>query len=429
MRYTPISKQLYIQNRARFVAQMKPSSLAVFNANDIMPTNADGHMKFRQNNDLFYLSGIDQEETVLVLSPNAKNPKLREVLFVKKTSELIEIWEGHKFTKEEARELSGIETVYWTEQFDAVFHQLVVDCDQIYLNTNEHARSSNQVQTRDQRFIDSIKEKYPLHRLLRAAPIMQDLRMFKSPLEIEQIKKACKITEEAFSRILKFVKPGVFEYEIEAEITHEFLRKGSRGHAYESIVASGASACVLHYIDNDKTCKDGELILLDFGAEYGNYNADLTRVIPVSGKFTERQKAVYNSVLAVYHVAKNSMKAGISFADYDKKVAEAMEQQLIKLGLLNVEEVAKQNTEQPLYRKYFMHGVSHFLGLDVHDVGHKHEPIKAGMVLTIEPGIYIREEGIGIRIENDILVTDTGNEELMPNVPTTIEEIEAAMGQ
>jgi Xaa-Pro aminopeptidase len=429
MRYTPISKQLYIQNRSRFVAQMKPSSLAVFNANDIMPTNADGHMKFRQNNDLFYLSGIDQEETVLVFSPNAKNPKLREVLFVKKTSELIEIWEGHKFTKEEARELSGIETVYWTEQFDAVFNQLVVDCEQIYLNTNEHARSSNQVQTRDQRFIDSIKEKYPLHGLLRAAPIMQDLRMFKSPLEIEQIKKACKITEEAFSRILKFVKPGVFEYEIEAEITHEFLRKGSRGHAYEPIVASGASACVLHYIDNDKTCKDGELILLDFGAEYGNYNADLTRVIPVSGKFTERQKAVYNAVLAVYHVAKNSMKAGISFADYDKKVAEAMEQQLIKLGLLNAEEVVKQNTEQPLYRKYFMHGVSHFLGLDVHDVGHKHEPIKAGMVLTIEPGIYIREEGIGIRIENDILVTDTGNEELMPNVPTTIEEIEAAMGQ
>lgn len=429
MRYTPISKDLYINNRARFTSLMKPSSIAVFNSNDIMPTNADGSMRFRQNNDLFYLSGIDQEETILVLSPQAKNPKLREVLFVKKTSELIAIWEGHKFTKEEARELSGIETIYWTDQFESVFHQLVVDCEFIYLNSNEHARSSNEVQTRDQRFTQFVKEKYPLHLLQRSAPILQELRMIKSPLEIEQLKKACEITEVAFDRVLKFVKPGVLEYEIEAEITHQFIKKGSRGHAYEPIIASGASACVLHYIDNDKPCNDGELLLLDFGAEYGNYNADLTRVIPVNGKFTERQKAVYNAVLAVYYVAKQSLIAGISFLDYDSIVAKAMEQELIKLGLLKSEEVANQNLEQPLYRKYFMHGVSHFLGLDVHDVGHKHDLVKEGMVLTIEPGIYIREEGIGIRIENDILITQNGNIELMPNVPTTVEEIERAMNQ
>lgn len=427
MRYTPISKELYVNNRARFVKSMRSNSLAIFNANDIQPTNADGHLKFRQNNDLFYLSGIDQEETILLLFPDAKNPKHREILFLRKTSELIEVWEGHKFTKEEGKNLSGIETIYWTDQFDSVFNLLVVEAEGIYLNTNEHARSSNEVQTRDQRFINYCKDKYPLHIYHRAAPILQELRMIKSDLEIQQLKKACEITEKAYERVLRMIKPGVLEYVIEAEISHEFFRNGSRGHAYEPIIASGTSACVLHYIDNDKACADGELLLMDFGAEYGNYNADLTRTVPVNGKFSPRQRDVYNAVLEVYNVARKHLTAGRTFEEYDKIVVHTMQEQLIKIGLLDRAEVEQQNPEQPLYKKYFMHGISHFLGLDVHDVGHKNAPIKAGMVLTIEPGIYIKEEGIGIRIENDILVTESGNEELMPNVATTVEEIERAM--
>ncbi|HTF81425.1 MAG TPA: aminopeptidase P N-terminal domain-containing protein [Cytophagales bacterium] len=427
MRYTPITNQEYIDNRLKFIQQMQPKSLAVFNSNDVQPTNADGHLKFRQNNDLFYLTGIDQEETILVLFPEATNPKHREILFLRKTSELIAIWEGHKFTKEEGTTLSGITTVYWTEQFESVFNVLVTEADYIYLNSNEHARSSNQVQTRDERFVIWCKEKYPLHTLKRAAPIMQELRMIKSELEITQLKKAGSITEQAYARVLKKVKAGVLEYEIEAEITHQFFRSGSRGHAYEPIIASGASACVLHYIDNDKICKDGDLLLMDFGAEYGNYNADLTRTIPVNGRFTERQKAVYNAVLEVYKVAKDNLVAGTSFESYEQKVVKVMQEQLIKLGLFSKEDVENQDPEQPLYKKYFMHGVSHFLGLDVHDVGHKRYGIRSGMVLTIEPGIYIREEGLGVRIENNIWVKENGNEELMPNVATTVEEIEAAM--
>lgn len=427
MRYTPISKELYINNRARFVKNMRPKSLAIINANDIQPTNADGHLKFRQNNDLFYLSGIDQEETILLLFPEAKNPKHREILFLRKTSELIEVWEGHKFTKEEGKDLSGIGTIYWTDQFESVFNLLAVEAEGIYLNTNEHARSSNEVQTRDQRFINHCKEKYPLHIYYRAAPILQELRMIKSDLEIQQLKTACKITEKAYDRVLQMIRPGVLEYVIEAEISHEFFRNGSRGHAYEPIIASGGSACVLHYVDNDKACVDGELLLMDFGAEYGNYNADLTRTVPVNGRFSPRQREVYNAVLEVYNVARKHLTAGRTFEEYDRIVIQSMQEQLIKIGLLDKGEVEKQNPESPLYKKYFMHGVSHFLGLDVHDVGHKNEPIKAGMVLTIEPGIYIKEEGIGIRIENDILVTENGNEELMPNVATTVEEIELAM--
>lgn len=429
MRYTPLSEQFYKDTRAKLAKKLKPSSLAVFNSNDVQPTNADGHLKFRQNNDLFYLCGIDQEETILVLFPEARNPKHREILFLRKTSELIEIWEGHKFTKEEGKALSGIETVYWTEQFEAVFAQLAFEAEFIYLNSNEHARNSNEVQTRDARFTIWCKEKYPLHTYQRSAPLLQDLRMIKTKEEIDQLKKAGAITEKAYDRVLKMLAPEVLEYEVEAEITDTFLKAGSRGHAYEPIIASGGSACVLHYIDNDKACKDGELVLMDFGAEYGNYNADLTRTVPVNGKFSPRQKEVYNAVLEVYRVAKAQLRAGNTFEAYDKAVAKAMEAQLIQLGLLKSDEVAAQNPEQPLYRKYFMHGVSHFLGLDVHDVGHKHDPIAVGMVLTIEPGIYIREEGIGVRIENDILITEEGNEELMPNVATTVEEIETAMGR
>ncbi|MFN8438169.1 MAG: aminopeptidase P N-terminal domain-containing protein [Cytophagales bacterium] len=427
MRYIPLPKTVYQRHREIFASKIPTNSLAVLNSNDLMPSNADGHLKFRQNNDLFYLSGVDQEETILVIFPNAKNPKMREVLFLKKTSELIEIWEGHKLTKEEARELTGIENIYWTEQFEQVFALLVTEAQTVFLNTNEHARSSNEVETRDEKFIKWFKQKYPLHGLGRIAPLLQEMRMFKSPEEIEQIKKAAQITKEAYNRILKFVKPGVKEYEIEAEITHEFIRNGSRGHAYEPIIASGKNACVLHYIDNDKVCYDGDLLLLDFGAEYGNYNADLTRVIPVNGKFTPRQKEVYNAVLAVYYKALEHLKAGVSFSEYETQVVNEMQHQLIELGLFTQTEVVNQPADQPLYKKYFMHGVSHYLGLDVHDVGHKHVPISVGMVLTIEPGIYIKEEGIGIRIENDILVTETGNVELIPNIATSVEEIEAAM--
>lgn len=429
MRYTPLSDKFYKETRAKFAKKLKAKSLAVFNSNDIQPTNADGHLKFRQNNDLLYLCGIDQEETILLLFPEARNPKHREVLFLRKTSELIEIWEGHKFTKEEGKALSGIETIYWTDQFETVFAQLAFEAEYIYLNSNEHARSSNEVQTRDERFTIWCRGKYPLHTYQRSAPLLQELRMIKGEEEIKQLKKAGSITEKAYEKVLRILAPGVLEYEVEAEITAEFLKSGSRGHAYEPIIASGASACVLHYIDNDKACKDGELVLMDFGAEYGNYNADLTRTVPVNGKFSLRQKEVYNAVLEVYNVAKSELRAGNTFEAYEKAVAKAMEAQLIQIGLLKSDEVALQSPDQPLYRKYFMHGVSHFLGLDVHDVGHKHEPIAVGMVLTIEPGIYIREEGIGIRIENDILITDEGNEELMPNVATTVEEIEAAMGK
>jgi Xaa-Pro aminopeptidase len=426
MRYLPIEKLLFARNRANFVKNLKPGSIAVFNSNDIMPTNADGSMPFRQNNDLFYLTGIDQEETMLLLLPDAKEPSNKEILFVKETNEHIAIWEGKKLSREEASRISGIEKVVWVSQFDSIFETLLPECQFIYLNSNEHNRAVKKVETRDDRFIKWCKERYPLYEYERSAPILHKLRAIKSSEEIELMRKACEITEKAFRRALKFIKPGVFENEIEAEYTHEFIRNGSRGHAYEPIVASGPSSCILHYVENNKICKDGEIVLIDAACEYMNYASDLTRVVPVNGKFTKRQKQVYNAVLNVMKGSFKLLTVGRSLQEYNKGVAELMEKELVDIGLIKMEDIKKQNPQNPLYKKYFMHGASHALGLDVHDV-YDRTPFKAGMVFTLEPGIYIRDEGFGVRLENNILITDSGPEDLMKSIPIEIDEIEQLM--
>lgn len=427
MKYLPIGKELFIANRQNMARLLAPNAMAILHANDVMPTNADGTMGFRQNNDLFYLSGIDQEESILLLFPDTHEPKHREILFLRETNEHIAIWEGHKYTKEEARETSGITTIYWTHQFEQVLHGLMTECEAVYLNTNEHTRAVIEVETRDARFIRHCKDKYPLHTYKRLSPLMHQLRAVKSAREIELISEACTITEKAFRRLLKFVKPGVTEYEIEAELYHEFLRNRSRGPAYAPIIASGANACVLHYIDNNQLCKDGDVLLLDVGAEYANYAADMTRSIPVNGRFTLRQKQVYNAVLRVMRNATTMLVSGNLWDEYHKEVGKVMESELIGLGLLNAAEVRKQDPDRPLYKKYFMHGTSHFLGLDVHDVGSKYRRFEPGMVFTCEPGIYIPEEGLGIRLENNILITKDGNLDLMKNIPIEAEEIEELM--
>lgn len=429
MRYKQISKSLYINNRKRLVTELKSGSLAVFNSNDIQPTNADGTMRFRQNNDLFYLTGIDQEETILVLFPDYPDKKFREVLFLRETSELIATWEGHKFTKDEARELSGIETVLWTSEFPKLLNAMLTmgGAEFVYLNTNEHYRADVSVESRDARFIKWCKEKYPLHKYERIAPIMSKLRSVKSKEEIDQLQIACNITERAFRRVLKFVKPGVKEYEIEAEFIHEFLRNGSRGFAYEPIIASGADSCVLHYIENNKACQKGEVLLLDVGAEYGNYNADMTRTIPVGGKFTKRQKDVYNAVLRIKRAAMKLLKPGVLYYDYHKEVQKITESELIKLKLIDKNDLKKQNPAKPLFMKYFMHGTGHHLGLDVHDTGNMFAKMQVGMVWTVEPGIYIKEEGFGIRLENNVLIEKNGLKDLMKNIPVEAEEIEELM--
>jgi len=428
MKYNPLNQQTFINNRKRVTEMMQPASMAVFNSNDIMPTNADGTMPFRQNNDLLYISGIDQEESIVILFPEAHNPAHREILFVKETSELIAIWEGAKFTKEEATALSGIKTVFWTSQFEQVFHQLTTEATTIYLNQNEHLRAVNTVETRDDRFRKLCQSKYPLHQYKRLAPIMRTVRAIKSAAEIEMIQQACNITEKGFRRVLDFVKPGVTEYEIQAEYMHEFLRNRSRGFAYEPIIASGYNACVLHYVENKATCKEGEVILMDVGAEYGNFASDMTRCIPVSGKFSNRQKDVYNSVLKVMKAATAMLVPGTKIDDYHKEVGKIMESELIYLGLLDKHDVAKQDPNNPVYKQYFMHGTSHHIGLDVHDVENRNRPLEAGMVLTVEPGIYIRQEALGIRLENDVVVTNDGQPfDLMKNIPLEAEEIEDLM--
>jgi Xaa-Pro aminopeptidase len=429
MRYEAISKELFISNRKRLVKELKEQSIVVVNANDIQPTNSDGSMRFRQNSDLFYLTGIDQEETILVLCPNFPDKKYREVLFIRETNETIATWEGHKYTKEEARAASGIETILWTSEFHKLFNTMMVmgDTQYAYLNTNDHYRADILVETREMRFVKWCKEKYPLHTYERLAPIMHRLRSIKSTHEIETMQKACNITEAAFRRILKFVKPGVAEYEIEAEFIHEFIRQRSRGFAYEPIIASGADSCVLHYIDNSKVCKDGDILLLDVGAEYGNYNADMTRTIPVNGKFTKRQKEVYNAVLRIQREAMKILKAGVVYFDYHKEVQKITEAELIKLKLIDKTDVKNQNPDKPLFTKYFMHGTGHQLGLDVHDVGNMYHKIQVGQVWTVEPGIYIKEEGLGIRIENNVVITKTGLKDLMKNIPIEAEEIEELM--
>lgn len=429
MRYKKINNELFKLNRKRLIKELKPGSVAVFNANDIMPTNADGTMRFRQNSDLFYLTGVDQEETILVLCPDYPDKKLREVLFVRETNEQIATWEGHKLTKEEAREVSGIETVLWTTDFHRIFNTMMVmgGVEHVYLNTNEHYRADVLVESRDSRFIKWCKEKYPLHQYTRVAPVMSKLRAMKSRYELEQMQEACNITEKAFRRILKFVKPGVKEYEIEAEFVHEFVRNGSRGFAYEPIIASGSNSCVLHYIENNKVCKAGDVLLLDVGAEYANYNADMTRTIPVNGKFTKRQKDVYNAVLHVKRAAYKLLRPGTVYFDYHKEVQKVMESELLKLKLIDKTDIKNQKPERPVVMKYFMHGTGHHLGLDVHDTGNMFDKMKEGMVWTVEPGIYIREEGLGIRLENNVVITKTGVKDLMKNIPIEAEEIEDLM--
>lgn len=408
---------------------MTPKSLAIFNANDIMPTNADGTMAFRQNNNLFYLSGVDQEETVLLIFPDAPSEKFKEVLFLKETSEEIAIWEGEKLTKEAARAATGIDTIYWLQDFEKTLRSIIFEAETIYLSDNEHLRSSNEVQTRDDRFRDWIKNAYPNHKYERIAPEIDYLRSVKEAEEIELMQQACNITAKGVDRILKFIQPGVMEYEIEAELMHEFLRNRSRGFAYTPIIASGFNACVLHYIENNKECKDGDLILMDFGAEYANYASDLTRTIPVNGKFTARQKEVYDAVLRVMRGAMSILRPGITLNDYHRQVGEMMTKELLQLKLISQQEVDQQNPDWPAYKKYFMHGTSHYIGLDVHDVGSWYKPIEAGMVFTVEPGIYIREENMGIRLENDILITEDGYKDLMADIPLETEEIEALMGR
>jgi Xaa-Pro aminopeptidase len=429
MRYQKIDKQLFVENRKNLVKQLKPNSVVVLNANDVMPTNADGTMRFRQNSDLFYLTGVDQEETVLVLCPNFPDPKYHEILFLRETNEHIATWEGHKLTKEEAREATGVQMIVWVSELPKILNTMMVmgDVENVYLNTNDHYRADNPVESRDAKFIKWCMEKYPLHKYERLAPIMHRLRTVKSALEIASLQTACDITEKAFRRVLKFVKPGVKEYEIEAEYAHEFLRNGSRGFAYEPIIASGANSCVLHYIENKNVCKDGDILLLDVGPEYANYNADLTRTIPVNGRFSPRQKEVYNAVLRVMREAIKLIKPGVIYYDYHKEVQKIMENELIGLKLLDKKEVENQTKEKPLFMKYFMHGTGHQLGLDVHDVGNMYHKMQAGQVWTVEPGIYIKEEGLGIRIENNVVIKENGVHDLMKNVPVEVEEIESIM--
>ena len=429
MRYRNIDKDLFISNRKRLLKELKENAVVVLNANDIMPTNSDGTMRFRQNSDLFYLTGVDQEETILVLCPDFHDKKYREVLFLRETSELISTWEGHKLTKEEARAATGIETVLWLSEFPRLFNTMMVmgDVKHVYLNTNDHYRADTAVDNRDARFIKHCLEKYPLHRYERLAPIMHGLRSIKSKYEIELMQEACDITEKAFRRVLKFVKPGVSEFEIEAEFAHEFLRNKSRGFAYEPIIASGVNSCVLHYIENSKSCKDGDVLLLDVGAEYANYNADMTRTIPVNGKFTKRQKDVYNAVLRVKREAMKMLQPGTVYFDYHKEVQKIMQAELIKLKLIDKTDVKNQNPDKPLFMKYFMHGTGHHLGLDVHDVGNMYHKMQIGQVWTVEPGIYIREEGLGIRLENNVVIQKNGVHDLMKNIPVEAEEIEELM--
>lgn len=427
MKYNPIDPFLFKKNRKNFSTQLKTSAIAIFNSNDEYLRSGDQTFPFRQNSDFFYLTGIDQEQSILVLFPDCPNPLYKEVLFLRQTNEHIAVWEGHKYTKEQARLTSGIQNIFWLEEMWPILTSIINYSELIYINSNENDRAEQDVSTRDLRFLGELKRRYPLHTYARSAPIMRNLRAVKSDIEVQLIKRACNITHDAFLRVLKFVKPGVKEYEIEAEIIHEFITQGATGHAYSPIIASGQNANILHYTDNNQSCQDGDVILFDFGAEYANYNADLSRSIPVNGRFTSRQKDVYRAVLYVFNESKKLLVSGTIWNEYHEEVGKIMTDQLIQLGLLDKSEVARQNPAMPLYKKYFMHGNSHHLGLDVHDFASRYKPFEAGNILTCEPGIYIKEEGLGIRLENDILITEDGNVDLMANIPIDPEEIEDLM--
>lgn len=426
MRYSQIPNALFIKNRQNFIAQMKPNTIAILTSNDVKHTNADDVMGFAQNNDLFYLSGIDQEETILVLYPDAYKEENREILFVKETNEHIKIWDGEKLTKEQASEVSGIDRVEWENDFETLLQYMAFEADGFYLGHNEHLkRTTKDQETRQDRMIQWCKQKYPLHDYHRAAKITRDLRPIKSKAEVELIQKAADISVESFHRVLKAVKPGIKEYELEAELTYSLIKSGGTRHAFKPIVASGKNACALHYNTNDEVCNDGDMVLLDFGVCYANYNSDTTRCFPVNGRFSDRQKEVYSAVLHCLKEGSKLLKPGVRHADYEQQMAKLVEEQLIGLGLLDANAVAKQDPKKPLYKKYFMHGTAHHIGLDVHDVGLYSRTIEAGMVFTCEPGIYIPEEGIGCRLENDYLITEEGNINLTAAMPIEIDDIEA----
>lgn len=425
MKYSQINPNLFINNRNLLSAKLEENSIAIFNANDIMPTNSDGTMPFKQNSDLFWLSGVDQEESVLAIVKN--NNQVEEILFLKETNEHIAIWEGAKLDKELAQKNSGVEKIYWLNQMDEVLNINIEKANKVYLNKNIHSRSTSEVETRDDRFRKTLTKRHPKKEIVEVAPIMHELRFIKSEIEIELMKHACDITEKGLRRILPIIKPGIMEYQIEAELMHEFLSNRSAGFAYQPIIGSGVDSCVLHYIDNNKMCKDGDILLMDFGAEYANYASDLTRTVPVNGRFSERQKNVYNAVHRVMKEATNMLRPGTDHKKMQQEVIKIMEEELIGLGLFDKEDVKRQDPSKPMYKKYFMHGTSHSLGLDVHDVGDTSTPMQPGMVFTCEPGIYIREEGIGIRLENDVLVTSGDPDDLMKNIPIDYQEIESLM--
>ena len=427
MKYLPLNPEIFVQNRQRFVRQMQKNSIAIFVSNDEVPSNGDAIYSFKQNSDLFWLSGVTQEDSMVVLFPDNPDPKYREVLVLVRPNELKEKWDGKRLRVKEAQEMSGIKTIVWLDSIDGLLQPWIHLADNIYLDSNENDRKASLVRSRDYRFIDEMKSRYPLHQYLRAAKIMKELRAIKTAPEVEVLQKAIDITDSTFRRLLKFIKPGVMEYEIEAEIFHSFLSQRATGPAYGSIIASGDRARTLHYVSNSEECKDGELILMDFGAEYGGYCADLTRTVPVNGKFTRRQKTVYNACLAIHNYCKSILKPGITIVDYTDKIGEEATQQFLKIGLLKKTEVKNEDPENRAYRKYLYHGISHHLGVDVHDLGTKTDPIKAGMVFTIEPGIYIEEEQMGVRIENNFWITRNGSVDLMKNIPITVEEIEALM--
>lgn len=427
MKYAPINPELFIENRKRFTQQLKPGSIAIFNSNDELPTNADQLYYFKQNSDLFWLTGIEQEDSMLILFPDNPDKAYREVLVLVRPNELKEKWDGKRLRVEEARKISGIQNIVWLDSLDGMLQIWIHHAENIYLNTNENDRKANLVPVRDYRYIETMKQRYPLHQYFRSAPILKQLRAVKTKLEVEVLQQAIDITNETFRHLLGFIKPGVGEHEIEAEIYHQFLRRRATRPAYQSIIASGDRARTLHYIANNEECKDGELILMDFGAEYGNYCADLTRTVPVNGKFTRRQKNVYNGCLHLHNYAKSILKPGITLVDYTDKVGEEATQVFLKLGLLKKTDVKNEDPQNRAYRKYLYHGISHHLGIDVHDVGPRFEPVKAGMLFTIEPGIYIEEEQMGIRIENNVWLTKNGSIDLMKDIPITAEEIEALM--
>lgn len=428
MKYHQIDRQLFIKNRKKFTAAMKPNSVAIFNSNDIYPISADSTMPFAQHRDIFYLSGVDQEESILLLFPDAPYESLKEILFLKETNDHIAVWEGEKLTKERAFEVSGVKTVIWLQDFHKTLKEVMAYSDTMYINTNEHYRASVDTQTREDRFIKWWKENYPAHKVEKSNPILQRLRSVKEQEELDLIQHACNITEKGFRRVLNFVKPDVTEYEIEAEFIHEFIRNRSKGFAYTPIIASGNNANVLHYIENNQACKAGDLILLDVAAEYANYSSDMSRTIPVSGKYTDRQKAVYNAVLRVKNEATKLLVPGAFWKQYHEEVGKIMTSELLGLGLLDKADVQNENPEWPAYKKYFMHGTSHHMGLDTHDYGLLYEPMKANMVFTVEPGIYIPAEGFGIRLEDNIVIQESGEPfNMMANIPIEVEEIESLM--